>query len=141
MGDDRDQGTFGFDWSELDADAAARRARADSLRATRPLKSSAKRSPRRAPIKTPAPPSVIVFPLARRRDFVLKHAAHMHELSAEQAYLHLSKQLKVQANTLRRKGIAESVIDVEINNLRIAVRAELWHIMFDVPVKSGDNSP
>jgi hypothetical protein len=125
----------------FDAPAVVRPAKVDPLRSARPLRPSAKQSRRRPLIKTPVSPTVIVFPLARQRDFVLRHAARMRELSADQAYVHLSKQLQVQGNKLRRKGIAESVIDVEINNLRIAVRAALWDILFDVPMKSGGNSP
>jgi hypothetical protein len=64
----------------------------------------------------------------------------MAEISAEQAYMHLHKQLQVQRNTLRRRGVAESIIDVEIKNLRNAVSAELWSALLN-PVKSGSNSP
>ena len=78
-------------------------------------------------------PQVLPFPLARRRAFVSKHAARMAELPPRHAEAHLNQQLRVQAETLRRRNIAESAIAREIRSLESAIRAELWRCVITPP--------
>jgi hypothetical protein len=73
-----------------------------------------------------SPAAIVPFPLARRRAFIGKHAARMADLPPRQAEAYLSQQLRVQGDTLRRRGIAESAIAREIRSLESTIRAELW---------------
>jgi Family of unknown function (DUF6074) len=71
-------------------------------------------------------PKVVPFPAARRGPFIHKHAARMATLSQTKADAYLHQQLQVQAQTMRRRGIAEEVIAGEIKHLESAIRSELW---------------
>jgi Family of unknown function (DUF6074) len=76
--------------------------------------------------------AMFAFPLARRRAFVTKHATRLAQLSRAHGNAHLRAQLKLQAETLRRKGVAEAAIAREIRSLESAIRAELWRAVFAV---------
>lgn len=69
---------------------------------------------------------IVPFPLARRLDFVDRHARMIAGLSPEAGEGHLSRQLKIQRDTLARKGVAAGVIDVELKSLESAIRVALW---------------
>jgi hypothetical protein len=69
---------------------------------------------------------ILPFPLARRRDFVRRHAARMAELPPATAEKHLIYQLRVQAETMQRRGIAPDLISAHISSLETVIRCELW---------------
>jgi hypothetical protein len=82
-------------------------------------------------IKASGPPadSITPFPLRRRLAFVRKQAARIAELSSKlDADAHLRQQLAIQADTLRRKGVAEGAISQEIRGLESAIRSEAWRM-------------
>ncbi|SER58451.1 hypothetical protein SAMN05216548_12715 [Faunimonas pinastri] len=69
---------------------------------------------------------VLPFPAVRRRDFVLRHASRMAQLSHDAGERHLRRQLDIQAETMARRGIIAEMIASEIRALEAAIRAELW---------------
>jgi hypothetical protein len=71
-------------------------------------------------------PKIVPFPADRRRAFIHKHAAIMARSSPAKADAHLRQQLQVQAETMRRKGIAEDVVADEVRRLEAAIKNELW---------------
>jgi hypothetical protein len=71
---------------------------------------------------------VLPFPLRRRRAFVRRHAAIMASLNVAAAERHLVSQLRIQAATLIRKGIATALVDREVMFLGNAIRAELLRL-------------
>ncbi|WP_372422841.1 DUF6074 family protein [Salinarimonas chemoclinalis] len=108
------------------ADAQARRAGLEPVPSPTAAPAPKKaRAPRR---KRPAPAwsaSVHVFPIARRRDFVARHAARMAELSPRAAEKHLETQMRIQRETMQRRGVAPDVIDRELASMAGAIRAAL----------------
>lgn len=72
---------------------------------------------------------IIPFPRTRNRPFIIKHAIRMANLPQKTAEKHLAYQLKVQAQTMARRGIPFTTIDNEICTLENAIRAELWHVV------------
>src|SRR5947209_2409485 len=78
--------------------------------------------------QTPAPKGaqVIPFPAASRISLVQRIAARMANLSRKSAEGHLRRQLTIQAETMRRRGVDEHEIEREMRALQGAVRAALW---------------
>jgi hypothetical protein len=69
---------------------------------------------------------IVAFPLARRLDFVERHARLMAGMRPEAAEGHLGRQLDIQRDALRRKQVPAAAIDREIKHLQNAIRAALW---------------
>jgi hypothetical protein len=69
--------------------------------------------------------TIIPFPLASRRSLILGQARYAAVLSPMAAERHIRQQLKVQAQTMRRRGIDERVIAHEIDALETSIRAML----------------
>jgi hypothetical protein len=68
---------------------------------------------------------VLPFPLVRRRlliDRQVSHAAWQRPAAAER---YIEHQVKVQGDAMRRKGIAEDLIQHELRCFEIAVRSGL----------------
>jgi hypothetical protein len=70
---------------------------------------------------------VLPFPCVRRRGFVLRHAQHIASVSRVTGERYLSCQLKIQLDAMIRRGIAPKLIELELQALEHAIRAELWH--------------
>ena len=70
---------------------------------------------------------VIPFPSTRRREFIRRHASRMAALPA-MAEKHLAYQLRVQAETMERRGIAPDLIAAQVRGLESAIRCELWRV-------------
>ena len=75
-------------------------------------------------------PRVVPFPQRSRHGYIARHAALMLQLSPRSAEGHLGAQLRIQANTMRRRGIAEHIINREINALEQAIRTAMWRLTF-----------
>lgn len=73
---------------------------------------------------------VIPFPLARRIDFVERHARMIAAMSAEAGEGHLQRQLEIQRQTLARKGVSAAAIELELKGLASAIRSALWRVVF-----------
>ena len=69
--------------------------------------------------------TVIPFPLARRRAFVDRHARLISTMRPEAGERHLARQLSIQAENLRRKGIPSGTIEREVAALGVAIRAAM----------------
>jgi hypothetical protein len=70
--------------------------------------------------------TVIPFPLARRRAFIDRHARLIATMRLEVGERYLDRQLSIQAENLRRKGIPSETIDREVASLGAAIRAAMW---------------
>jgi hypothetical protein len=71
---------------------------------------------------------VVPFPLTRRRDFLIRHVARMATLPPASAEKHLAHQLRVQAETMQRRGIRTALITAEVRALEIALRCEFCRV-------------
>ncbi len=80
---------------------------------------------------TPPKPLFIPFPFARRRKLigalVSKMAAAPTDVDADRIFQGHAARL---GRGLRRKRVAERVIERELRGLETAVRAELWRVWF-----------
>ena len=70
--------------------------------------------------------AVFPFPIARRLDFVLRNAARIADARPRAAEKLLEHAIKIQVETMTRRGIAPSLIAREAKAFEGAVRAELW---------------
>jgi Family of unknown function (DUF6074) len=70
--------------------------------------------------------SLIPFPAARQRAFIVKHALRIAKLSPAQSEAYLRRVLQLQGQTMRRRGSSEAVIARELRRLEAVFRAELW---------------
>ncbi|WP_365877783.1 DUF6074 family protein [Bosea sp. (in: a-proteobacteria)] len=69
--------------------------------------------------------TMLCFPLARRVAFVRKQANSMAMRSEALAEKYIAIQMRLQAETLRNKGLGEGVVISEVASLERAIRAEL----------------
>jgi hypothetical protein len=70
---------------------------------------------------------IIPFPPARRGSLVASIARRALELSPTAGEQHIQHSLKVQVIVMRRKGVAENLIERERVGLESAVRARIWN--------------
>ena len=77
--------------------------------------------------------TVVPFPLARRVDLIQRQAEYALCLKPEKAERHIERQLQCQAEALRRRGVAEQAINRELVGMEGAIRAAMWHVVFDAP--------
>ena len=68
---------------------------------------------------------VIPFPLTRRRAFIAKQAGHAAEMHPDAATRYVQHQVKVQRDTMLRKGVAEEVIEHELRCMELAIRTSM----------------
>jgi Family of unknown function (DUF6074) len=68
---------------------------------------------------------IVPFPLTRRRAFIAKQANHVSWMRPAAAEKYIQYQVKIQGDTLRRKGISEDLIQRELTCFEIAVRVAL----------------
>jgi hypothetical protein len=68
---------------------------------------------------------LVVFPARHRIGFIRRHASRMSTLSEHGATRYLKRQLRIQAETLVRRGIAAEVVANEVQQLETAIRHEL----------------
>jgi hypothetical protein len=69
--------------------------------------------------------TIVPFPIACRRSFILKQADHATCLNPDAAERYLQYQLQVQRDAMRRRGVAEDLIARELKCMEAAVRQEL----------------
>jgi Family of unknown function (DUF6074) len=81
--------------------------------------------------------TITPFPAARRSAFIRKHAERLATLTPTHADADLRHQLKIQADTMRRRGVAENVVVREIRSLESSIRAELWRVVLLPDQPSG----
>ncbi len=72
---------------------------------------------------------ILPFRQARRRRFVLNQAASVACRSPSEGEEYLARHIRIQAETLARKGVAPELIAIEMRSLECAIRAELWRMV------------
>lgn len=65
---------------------------------------------------------VVPFPLARRRDLIWRQAQYASQLSRDAAEGHIARQVRTQADVMRRKGVDEALIEHECRCFENAIR-------------------
>jgi hypothetical protein len=65
---------------------------------------------------------VLPFPLAQRRYLVQRQARRYTELNPDAAERHIEYQVGIQAAAMRRKGVAEDLIERECRSFENAIR-------------------
>jgi hypothetical protein len=73
---------------------------------------------------------VVPFPLACRRAFVDRHARLIAAMSPGAGERYLDRQLRIQFENLKRRGIDPLIIDREVTAFDAAIRAALWRAAF-----------
>ena len=73
--------------------------------------------------------AVLPFPRVRDRNFLTRHATRMADLEQATAEKHLANQLRIQAETMARSGIAPDLIAREVRSLELAIRGVLWRLV------------
>jgi hypothetical protein len=68
---------------------------------------------------------VVPFPMANRRSLIVRQALYAAGLNPDAAERHIRRQLNIQCQAMRRKGIAERLITREINCLERSIRTTL----------------
>ena len=68
---------------------------------------------------------IVPFPLASRRSMIFRQARYAAVLNPDAAERHIQRQLKIQRQAMRRRGINEHLIAREINCLENSIRSTL----------------
>jgi hypothetical protein len=71
---------------------------------------------------------IVPFPIARRRDFIRKQAAHAARMNPDSAVRYVERQLLAQRDAMRRRGIAENMIDRELHSMAAAMHTEFLQV-------------
>jgi hypothetical protein len=66
--------------------------------------------------------AILPFPIIRRYNFIARQVSRVSELNAYSRERHIHLQLQIQADAMRRKGIADSLIARELKSMEFAVR-------------------
>ena len=69
--------------------------------------------------------TVIPFPLASRRVMIERQARYAAEINPDAAERHIQQQLKIQADSMRRRGVDEDIIARELRCMETAIRGML----------------
>lgn len=72
---------------------------------------------------------MIPFPLARRVEFVRRHASRALELKPDAGERHIQRMVDDQRATLLRKGCSPERVEAECSALEGAIRAKSWHMV------------
>jgi hypothetical protein len=67
---------------------------------------------------------VVPFPITRRRAFIARQASRAASMHPDAGVRYLLHQLGLQAETMRRRGIAEDAIKSELLCMRHAIEAQ-----------------
>jgi hypothetical protein len=67
---------------------------------------------------------VFPFPILRRHGFIRKQSSHAALMNPDSGVRYLQHQIDVQAETMRRRGINEDLIQRELHCMRRALQAE-----------------
>lgn len=72
---------------------------------------------------------IVPFPLCRRHGFITRQASWFAEQSPSAAEKNLRRQIDVQADALRRRGVADAVVERECSALDAAIRATALRLL------------
>ena len=76
--------------------------------------------------------TVFPFPIIRRHGFIQKQAAHAASMNPDSAVRYIERQLTIQRDTMRKRGIAENLIDRELYRMAMAMRSEFQRATAEV---------
>jgi hypothetical protein len=82
--------------------------------------------------------SVIPFPITKRRGFAERQARTAASYSSQSGERYIQRQLNIQAEMLRRRGVADGLIAREMRALETAIRAELSRLVMSYDHNGGD---
>jgi hypothetical protein len=68
---------------------------------------------------------IVPFPIANRKSMIFRQALYAAQLNPDAAERHIQRQLKIQGQAMRRRGIDERLITREINCLEASIRSTL----------------
>ena len=77
--------------------------------------------------------AVVPFPIARRRDFIVRQAQYALSLKPQKGEEHIARQVQCQAQAMRRRGVAEDLVGRELNSMAAAIRAVMWQVVMQTP--------
>jgi hypothetical protein len=73
---------------------------------------------------------ILPFPNIRRRTFIRNQAERLTCMNARGAERYLDYQLRVQADAMRRRGIADNIIALELASIELAIRSEFFQTVW-----------
>ena len=68
---------------------------------------------------------ILPFPITCRHNFIARQVTRLFALNAYSRERHIYLQLKIQADAMRCKGIADNLIARELKSMEFAVRKSL----------------
>ena len=71
---------------------------------------------------------VFPFPLARRQDMITRQSRYAAELNVHSAERFIQQQLKIQGDSMRRRGVEEDLIRRELRCMELEIRSRLLHL-------------
>ena len=81
--------------------------------------------------------TVVPFPIVRRHGFIQKQADHAALMNPDSGVRYLQYQLRLQAESMRRKGIDEDLIERELRCMGRAIQAAFIRAKVQYPA-GGD---
>lgn len=69
------------------------------------------------------------FPHTRRAAFIARHAERMMDLPSTTAEKHLAYTVRVQAQTMAKRGFSQDAISHHTQALEHAIRAAIWRMI------------
>ena len=74
--------------------------------------------------------TVLPFTLARRHNMITRQSRYAAELNPDAAERFIQQQLKIQGDSMRRRGIEEDLIDRELKCMEFEIRSRLNRLAF-----------
>lgn len=76
---------------------------------------------------------IVPFPIMRRHHFIARQINRVSGLNAGAAERHIHLHLCIQAEAMRRKGIAENLVARELKSMEFAFRKALCRAAMTTP--------
>jgi Family of unknown function (DUF6074) len=67
---------------------------------------------------------ILPFPIVRRHGFIRRQAERAASMNYDSCVRYVERQLTIQRDAMRRRGIAENLIDRELYRMAMAMRRE-----------------
>jgi hypothetical protein len=75
---------------------------------------------------------IVPFPIVRRHGFIQRQVAHAARMNYDSCVRYVERQLTIQRDTMRGRGIAENLIDRELYRMAMAMQSEMQRITDDL---------
>lgn len=76
---------------------------------------------------------IVPFPISRRAAFIKRQAERAARLNPDAGERHIEQQVKIQIDAMRRKGVADEIIEHEAKCMEAAIRVALWTTVMNRP--------